>query len=172
METILSIKLLVTGGTIDKQYKLLNGELGFDKTAIPSMLTQGRSRLNLSVEVLFSKDSLEITDNDRALIQKKCLDCEQDKIIISHGTDTMVDTAKLLGLTDIKDKTIVLVGAMIPFSINYSDALFNLGGAVIAVQHLPQGVYIVMNGYVFLWNESIKNKEKGVFEKPNSTSLS
>jgi len=114
-------------------------------------------------EVLFLKDSLEMTDKDRGLILSKCIESTDDKIIITHGTDTMVDTVQLLG-EKIKDKTIVLFGSMIPYSIDNSDALFNLGVALGAVQNKGNGVYVVMNGKVFDFDKVTKNKEKGLFE--------
>ena len=144
----MKIKLLITGGTIDKTYKELSGELSFTQTHIIEILNRGRSTVNIDSEVLFLKDSLEMNDKDRDLILSKCLECDEDKIIITHGTDTMVDTAQLLG-DKIKDKTIVLFGSMIPYSVNNSDALFNLGGALSAVQNKKQGVYIAMNGQIF-----------------------
>jgi len=119
--------------------------------------------VNIDSEVLFLKDSLEMNDKDRDLILSKCLECDEDKIIITHGTDTMVDTAQLLG-DKIKDKTIVLFGSMIPYSVNNSDALFNLGGALSAVQNKKQGVYIAMNGQIFDFDKVEKNKKLGIFQ--------
>ncbi len=159
----MKIKVLITGGTIDKVYNELTGELVFDQTHIVDMLNRGRSMVQTESKVLFLKDSLEMNDEDRNLILSKCLDCSEDTIVITHGTDTMVETAKLLG-SKIKDKTIVLFGAMIPYSVNHSDALFNLGGALSAVQSRENGVYIAMNGQVFDWNNVHKNKDKGLFE--------
>ncbi|MBT3187074.1 asparaginase domain-containing protein, partial [Candidatus Thioglobus sp.] len=154
---------LITGGTIDKTYKELSGELSFTQTHIIEILNRGRSTVNIDSEVLFLKDSLEMNDKDRDLILSKCLECDEDKIIITHGTDTMVDTAQLLG-DKIKDKTIVLFGSMIPYSVNNSDALFNLGGALSAVQNKKQGVYIAMNGQIFDFDKVEKNKKLGIFQ--------
>jgi len=159
----MNIQFFITGGTIDKVYNELTGELEFDSTHIVDMLNRGRSMVDTTSEVLFLKDSLELSDKDRQLILSKCLECNDDKIIITHGTDTMVDTAQLLG-EKIKDKTIVLFGSMIPYSIDNSDALFNLGVALGAVQNKDNGVYVAMNGKVFDFDKVTKNKEKGLFE--------
>ena len=159
----MNIQFFITGGTIDKVYNELTGELEFDSTHIVDMLNRGRSMVDTTSEVLFLKDSLELSDKDRQLILSKCLECNDDKIIITHGTDTMVDTAKLLG-EKIKDKTIVLFGSMIPYSIDNSDALFNLGVALGAVQNKDNGVYVTMNGKAFDCDKVTKNKEKGLFE--------
>jgi len=159
----MKVKVLITGGTIDKTYKELSGELSFTQTHIIEILNRGRSTVNIDSEVLFLKDSLEMNDKDRDLILSKCLECDEDKIIITHGTDTMVDTAQLLG-DKIKDKTIVLFGSMIPYSVNNSDALFNLGGALSAVQNKKQGVYIAMNGQIFDFDKVKKNKKLGIFQ--------
>jgi L-asparaginase len=156
------IKLIITGGTIDKHYNELNGELSFPETHIPAMLKQARCIAEIDVQQLMLKDSLEMTEADREQIKKSCLASDVQQIVITHGTDTMVDTAKHLAQT-IQDKTIVLVGAMIPYSIKQSDALFNLGSAIIAVQLLPAGIYITMNGQVFAWDKVVKDKQAGEF---------
>ncbi|MFK8067561.1 MAG: asparaginase domain-containing protein [Gammaproteobacteria bacterium] len=161
-----TVKFLITGGTIDKIYNELDGSLTFDQTHMESMLVQARCNVDISAETVMLKDSLEMNDSDRELINNKCLASEEALIIISHGTDTMVETAAVLA-KHITDKTIVLFGAMVPFSINYSDSLFNLGCAVTAVQCLNNGVYISMNGKVFPWNDVMKNKTKGVFQAKN-----
>jgi len=159
----MKIKLLITGGTIDKVYNELTGGLTFNTSHLDEMLNRGRSMVDTLSEVLFLKDSLEMTDADRALILDKCQLCDEQYVLITHGTDTMVDTAKLLG-EEIKDKTVVLFGAMIPYSINHSDALFNLGVALSAVQNKENGVYIAMNGQVFDWDNVHKDMDKGLFE--------
>ncbi|MDC9714242.1 MAG: asparaginase domain-containing protein [Gammaproteobacteria bacterium] len=159
----MKIKVLITGGTIDKQYNALTGELSFEQTQLVDMLNCVRSMADTLSEVLFLKDSLEITGDNRALILSKCLACEEDAILITHGTDTMVETAKLLG-ENIHDKTIVLFGAMVPYSINQSDALFNLGFALSSVQTQKSGIYIAMNGQLFDFDKVQKNKALGVFE--------
>ena len=157
------IKLIITGGTIDKRYNELNGQLEFPETHIPEMLQQARCTVKIDSQNLMLKDSLEMTMADRDVIKQACCVSPTKQIIITHGTDTMVDTAKYLASTQ-QEKVIVLVGAMIPYKINNSDALFNLGCAVTAVQLLTEGIYIVMNGRVFDWDKVNKNKQAGVFE--------
>jgi len=159
----MQIKILVTGGTIDKVYNELTGELTFDNSHLNEMLERSRSTVDITSEVLFLKDSLDMTNEDRNLILSKCLECNENKVVITHGTDTMVETAQLLG-EEIKDKVVILFGSMIPYSIDNSDALFNLGVALSAVQSKENGVYITMNGKVFNWNNVYKNKDKGLFE--------
>jgi len=157
------IKILVTGGTIDKVYNELTGELTFGISNLDKMLERSRSTVDIDSEVLFLKDSLDMTNEDRNLILSKCLECNVNKVVITHGTDTIVETAQLLGEI-IKDKVVILFGSMIPYSIDNSDALFNLGVALSAVQSKEDGVYITMNGKVFNWNNVYKNKDKGLFE--------
>ncbi len=157
------IKLIITGGTIDKHYNELSGELCFPATHIPAMLKQARNRVELDTLQLMLKDSLDMTEKDREQIKQACVSSAVQQIIITHGTDTMVDTAKCLAPIAY-DKTIVLVGAMIPYTISRSDALFNLGCAVTAVQLLPAGVYITMNGRVFNWDRVNKDKQAGEFK--------
>jgi len=159
----MTIKLFITGGTIDCERIEKNNKYIFKKTHIPRMLEQGRCNVDIESHILMLKDSIYMTDSDREKILQSCKNCKENKIIITHGTDTMVETAQLLG-KNIKDKTIVLVGAMIPYNQENSDALFNLGFAVSAVQTLPEEVYITMNGKIFLWNNVRKNKELGLFE--------
>ncbi len=156
------IKLMITGGTLDKHYNELKGELHFPATHIPAMLKQARCRAEIDTQQLMLKDSLEMLDTDRELIKQACVSTEQQQVIITHGTDTMVDTAKYLAPIA-RNKTIVLVGAMIPYAIKQSDALFNLGCAVTAVQLLPAGIYITMNGKVFDWDKVSKDKQAGEF---------
>lgn len=157
------VKVLITGGTIDKVYNAVIGELAFTQTQVVEMLNRSRSMTDTLSEVLFLKDSLEITNYDRALILSKCLISEEDAILITHGTDTMVETAKLLG-ENIQNKTIVLFGTMTPYSVHQSDALFNLGFALSSVQLQPHGIYIAMNGTVFDFDKVQKNTALGVFE--------
>jgi L-asparaginase len=159
----MQIKILITGGTIDKVYNELTGELTFGTSNLDEMLECSRSTVGINTEVLFLKDSLDMNDEDRGLILSKCLECSEDRVMVTHGTDTMVETAQLLG-DKIKDKTIVLFGSMIPYSINNSDALFNLGAALSAVQNKTNGVYIAMNGQVFDFDKVEKNKALGIFE--------
>ncbi len=160
----MAIRIFITGGTFDKEYNELNGELFFKDTHIPELLKLGRSRVMANVRTLMMIDSLEMTDNDRNLISENCIKSEEDKIIITHGTDTMAETAKVLA-EKIKNKTIVLTGAMIPYKFGSSDGLFNMGSALAFVQSIPHGVYIAMNGRYFHWDNVRKNKQTGEFEE-------
>lgn len=157
------IHLILTGGTIDKLYNPLQGQLGFSQTHIPAALEQGRCGVDLEIQQLCLKDSLEMTDQDRAQILEACRSSAHQQIIITHGTDTMAETARYLIAAN-PNKTIVLTGAMIPLSVNGSDGLFNLGSALVAVQAMPTGVYIAMNGRVFNGAQVTKNRGLGVFE--------
>ena len=158
-----AVRLLVTGGTFDKEYDEIRGTLDFRDTHLPDMLTMARSQVDVRVRTLMMVDSLEMTDADRELIASNCREVPEQYIVITHGTDTMVDTARALS-ERVTDKTIVLTGAMIPIAFGSSDGLFNLGGALTAVQVLPCGVYNTMNGRVFPWNNVRKNRQTGVFE--------
>lgn len=158
------IRFIETGGTIDKQYNLSDGSLYFTQTSIPNMLKQGRCTVDITHQTLELLDSLEMTEDYRANVLSICKSCEEDQIIISHGTDTMTETAQSLDELGL-DKTVVLFGAMIPNSIDYSDAFFNLGAAVTAVQCLNKGVFVVMNGKVFEASNVVKNRQKGEFER-------
>jgi len=157
------IRIFVTGGTFDKTYDEITGQLSFADTHLPEMLRLGRSRIEVSVRTLMMIDSLEMTDTDRDLIVRNCQQCDESCIVITHGTDTMVETAAALARR-VSDKTIVLTGAMIPYAFGSSDGLFNLGSALSFVQVLPPGVYIAMNGRHFKWNKVRKNRETGAFE--------
>ena len=163
------IKVFVTGGTFDKEYNEINGELFFKDTHLNEMLRLGRSQATVEVRTIMMVDSLSITDHDRQIILQNCLKTKENKILITHGTDTMVETASLLA-KHITHKTIVLTGAMIPYTFGSSDGLFNLGSALAYVQVLPDGIYIAMNGRYFKWNNVIKNKKTGHFEEINSES--
>lgn len=158
------IRIFVTGGTFDKEYDELTGQLFFKDTHLSEILNLGRCELELKITTLMMIDSLNMTDSDRKNILENCKKAEEDKIVITHGTDTMVETAKTLA-KKIKNKTIVLTGAMIPFKFGCSDGLFNLGCALAFVQVLPPGVYITMNGKHFDWDNVIKNKKTGKFEE-------
>ncbi len=160
----MAIRLFVTGGTFDKEYNELNGQLFFKDSHINEILKLGRSRLDLSVRTLMLIDSLEMTDVDRNIILESCQRCEEDKIVITHGTDTMTETARYLA-DKIPDKTVVITGAMIPYKFGSSDGLFNLGSALAFVQSLPAGIYIAMNGRYYDWNNCKKNKQTGFFEE-------
>ena len=161
-----AIRVFVTGGTFDKEYDELRGTLFFKDTHLPEMLRLGRSRLDVSVRTLMMIDSLDMTDADRAIIVEQCRVAAESRIIVTHGTDTMVDTARALATAfPGGHKTIVLTGAMIPYAFGSSDGLFNLGSALSFVQVLPAGVYIAMNGRYFSWDAVRKNTETGVFEQ-------
>jgi L-asparaginase len=162
----MAIRVFVTGGTFDKKYNELNGSLYFEDTHLPEMLRLGRSRIDVSVRTLMMIDSLEMTDADRALIVEQCRQAGESRLLVTHGTDTMVETAAALAtaLPPASGKTIVLTGAMIPYAFGSSDGLFNLGSALSFVQVLPPGVYIAMNGRYFPWDRVKKNRESGVFE--------
>lgn len=159
----MSIRIFVTGGTFDKEYNELTGQLFFKDTHLSEMLILGRSRLDVEVRTLMMIDSLEMTDMDRQLIVDHCIKADTDKIIITHGTDTMAETAKVLS-EKVQQKTIVITGAMIPYKFGSSDGLFNLGSALAFVQSLPQGVYVAMNGKCFNAGNVRKNKQTGEFE--------
>ncbi|MFN7219781.1 MAG: asparaginase domain-containing protein [Burkholderiales bacterium] len=167
----MKIALLITGGTFDKEYNELNGELYFKKTHVPEMLGLARSLLQTRIETLMMKDSLVMTDDDRADIAKACKRAKESAIVITHGTDTMEHTARYLAEhvaaklnRKTTGKTIVLTGAMVPYKFGSSDGLFNLGSALAYAQVLPPGVYVAMNGQYFAWDNVTKNKKKGVFE--------
>ncbi len=158
-----SVRLFVTGGTFDKEYDEIRGRLFFSDTHLPEMLQLGRCRLDVRVRMLMMIDSLEMTAADRELIAHNCQEAPEDHIVITHGTDTIVATAQVLA-ERVQGKTIVLTGAMIPIAFGSSDGLFNLGGALTAVQALPPGVYVTMNGRIFYWDNVRKNRDTGVFE--------
>jgi len=158
------IKIIITGGTFDKEYNELTGELFFNKTHVPEMLKLGRSRLDIKMVTLMMVDSLHMTESDLKIIMGECKNSNEDKILITHGTDKMVKTSEFLSQY-IKNKTIVLTGAIVPYAFGSSDGLFNLGSALSFVQTLPYGVYISMNGRIFNWDNARKNKENGEFEE-------
>jgi L-asparaginase len=157
------IRIFVTGGTFDKTYDEISGQLSFADTHLPEMLRLGRSRVDVAVRKLMMIDSLDMTDDDRALIVRNCQQADESCIVITHGTDTMVETAAAIA-REIAGKTVVLTGAMIPYEFGSSDGLFNLGSALSFVQMLPPGVYIAMNGRHFEWDKVRKNRQTGVFE--------
>ena len=158
------IMVFVTGGTFDKEYDELHGKLFFKDTHVAEMLKVARCKVDLEVRTLMMMDSLDMTPSDRKIIADNCKSTPSRHIVIAHGTDTMVETAAILA-KEIKDKTIVLTGAMIPYKFGSSDGLFNLGSALAFAQALPHGVYVAMNGRYFNWNEVRKNREIGEFEK-------
>lgn len=158
------IRIFVTGGTFDKEYNEITGHLFFKDTHLPEMLRLGRSRLEVRIATLMMIDSLDMTEADRDKIVSHCTQAEENLIVITHGTDTMAETARVLASNDI-GKTIVLTGAMIPYKFGSSDGLFNLGSALAFVQTLPPGVYVAMNGRIFNWDNVRKNRETGEFEE-------
>ncbi|SVB53665.1 uncharacterized protein METZ01_LOCUS206519 [marine metagenome] len=163
----MKIRLFITGGTIDKVYNQSNGELEFDQTHFPEILSRARLEVDLLIEELLLIDSLDMVDADRELILEKCVKCDERFILITHGTDTMCETARLLGENSI-DKTIVLFGSMVPYTVNDSDAFFNFGCALGSLQLLKAGVYIAMNGRILPWQDVEKNRSLGIFQTRSS----
>lgn len=159
-----NIRIFITGGTFDKEYNELTGQLFFKDSHLPEMLELGRNLVPVDIRTLMMIDSLEMSDDDRKLIAEHCIKSPEDKIIITHGTDTMSETAQILA-DKVKNKTIVLTGAMVPYKFGSSDGLFNLGSALAFVQTLPHGIYVVMNGRYFNARNVRKNKQTGEFEE-------
>lgn len=164
----MQIRIVVTGGTFDKEYDELSGKLFFKDTHVQEMLRLGRARLELAIETAMMIDSLDMDDAGRAAIVARCREAAERAIVVTHGTDTMVDTGRALAEAALGDKTIVLTGAMVPYAFGSSDGLFNIGSALSFAQVLPPGVYIAMNGRHFPWNQVRKNRETGVFETLNT----
>jgi L-asparaginase len=160
----MAIRIFVTGGTFDKEYNELTGELFFKETHLPEMLQRSRSSLDVTVRTIMMIDSLQMKDEDRELIAYQCKNALEDQIIITHGTDTMTVTAGVLA-AKVPGKTIIITGAMIPYKFGSSDGFFNLGAALAFAQALPQGVYVVMNGRAFNWDNVRKNRQTGQFEE-------
>jgi L-asparaginase len=159
-----AIRIFITGGTFDKEYNELTGELFFKDTHIADMLRLGRCRLDATIETLLMIDSLQMTDGQRQMILERCRSAPESHIVITHGTDSMRETAMVLG-QGVSNKTIVLTGAMVPYTFGSSDGIFNLGTALAFVQTLPPGVYVAMNGKFFPWHSVRKNRELGIFER-------
>lgn len=160
------IQIFVTGGTFDKEYNYITGELTFSDTHLHSMIKLGRCSLDLNIETLMMKDSLVMEDNDRELIANACKNTSSNQIIITHGTDTMVQTAKHIASLGIEGKTIILTGALVPYTFGTSsDGFFNLGAAMAFAQEKSPGVYIAMNGKSFAWDNVKKNYNTGFFEE-------
>jgi L-asparaginase len=157
-------RILVTGGTFDKKYDELTGRLFFKDTHVPEMLQRGRCRLDVGVETVMMVDSLDLDDPGRAAIVDRCRATPERAIVITHGTDTMVETARAIATAGLGDKTIVLTGAMVPYAFGSSDGLFNLGSALSFAQVLAPGVYVAMNGQYFSWDRVRKNRANGIFE--------
>jgi L-asparaginase len=160
----MAIRIFITGGTFDKEYNEITGQLYFNDTHMHDLLEMGRSKVPVEIRTLMMIDSLEMTDEDRELIAHQCINCDENKIVITHGTDTMSDTARMLA-QKVKGKTIILTGAMIPIKFGSSDGLFNLGSALAFAQTLSPGVYVAMNGRYFNWDNVRKNKQTGMFEE-------
>ncbi|MBS1613462.1 MAG: asparaginase [Bacteroidetes bacterium] len=160
----MAVRILVTGGTFDKEYDEINGRLYFKDTHVDEILKLGRCNLSTVATTLMMIDSLEMEDSHRQNIIEHCNNCGENKIVITHGTDTMATTAAVLGAAAL-NKTIVLTGALVPYKFGSSDGLFNLGSALAFVQALPAGVYVAMNGRYFNWDNVRKNKQTGVFEE-------
>ncbi len=160
----MGVLILVTGGTFDKEYNELTGELFFKETHLPEMLRLGRNLVDIRIATLMMIDSLYMTDEHRSTLAKQCADAPEENIIITHGTDTMAETAVFLD-KEVSGKTVVLTGAMVPYKFGSSDGLFNLGSSLAFVQTLPQGVYVAMNGSCFPAGRVRKNKSTGLFEK-------
>ena len=158
----MSLRIFVTGGTFDKEYDEITGNLFFKKTHLREMLDLGRAKIDINISTLMMKDSLEMDKNDRSIVVDNCSKSIESNVIITHGTDTMIDTATSVANAKL-NKTIVLTGAMIPYKFGSSDGLFNLGAAIGFVQSLPNGVYIAMNGKYFHYDKVKKNKEIGEF---------
>jgi len=158
----MKVRVLVTGGTFDKEYDELRGFLSFGKTHVPEMLRLGRSRMDAKVSTLMMKDSLFMTPADRRRILAACRRAREDRIVVTHGTDTMTKTASLLG-RGLTGKTVVLTGAMRPYRFGSSDGMFNLGSALSFASVLPPGVYVAMNGLCFPWDDVRKDRRRGVF---------
>ena len=161
------MRIIVTGGTFDKQYDAIKGELTFKQTHLPAILEQARVKVPVAIEINQLIDSLNMTDEHRQKVLDACRAAPERSIVVVHGTDTMVETASVVGRAAL-DKTIVFTGAMIPYSVQGSDALFNLGFALALAQALPAGAYVAMNGRVFPWGDVRKDKASGIFEQARS----
>ena len=160
----MAIRIFITGGTFDKEYNEITGQLYFNDTHMHDLLEMGRSKVPVEIRTLMMIDSLEMTDEDRELIVHQCNNCDENRIVITHGTDTMADTAKVLA-QKVKNKTVILTSAMIPIKFGSSDGLFNLGSALAFAQTLSAGVYVAMNGRYFTADNVRKNKQTGMFEE-------
>ena len=166
----MTVRIFITGGTFDKEYNELTGKLYFTDTHLHDLLQMGRCRVAVEIRTLMMIDSLEMSEEDRELIVHQCIHCEEEKIVITHGTDTMAETAAVIAAKlSHTSKTIILTGAMIPIKFGSSDGLFNLGSALAFAQSLSPGVYVAMNGRYFNWNNVRKNKETGIFEEIKSS---
>jgi L-asparaginase len=163
-EVTSSIRIIITGGTFDKQYDEIRGSLTFKDSHLPEILRFVRCTVPIELELNQLVDSLDMQQSNRLRILESCRSAAEEHIVITHGTDTMVETAGVLGTAGL-DKTVVMTGAMVPYVFSGSDAVFNLGCAIVAVQVLPRGVYIAMNGRIFPWDRVRKDRERGIFEE-------
>jgi L-asparaginase len=161
----MTLRILATGGTFDKHYDEIAGQLTFAASHLPDVIRRARITVPVELEVVSLLDSLDMQDGDRQRVLTSCRAAPEPAIVVIHGTDTMRETAQVLGAAALT-KTIVLTGAMIPYEIANSDALFNFGFACGVAQTLPHGVYVAMNGQVFSWDRVQKNRSAGVFESP------
>jgi len=160
------VQVFVTGGTFDKEYNFITGKLYFKDTHLKDMFQLGRCTIDIDIKTLMMVDSLEMTEDDRGIVIHNCKKSTHDKIIITHGTDTMVETAEKIAEANLIGKTIILTGAMVPYAFGTSsDGFFNLGSAIAFAQSLPEGVYVVMNGRYFDWKNVRKNRQTGNFEE-------
>jgi L-asparaginase len=162
----MAVRLFITGGTLDKGYDELTGDMAYTQSRLAMMLKESRVRTPILTSELMLLDSMEMTTQQRQQILVACRDCIEDRVVVTHGTDTMVETAELLG-KNITNKTIVLTGSIIPYAFGHSDALFNLGSAITAIQILDNGVYVAMNGMIFPWDNVFKNRQLGEFQRRN-----
>jgi L-asparaginase len=162
----MSLRILITGGTFDKDYDAVNGRLFFRDSHVTEMLRLGKCGLNVATQTLMMLDSLDMKPQDREVILAACREAPEDRLLITHGTDTMEVTARFLGEKKLP-KTVVLTGAMIPYAFGSSDGLFNLGSAIAFCQSLPHGVYVAMNGRAFNWDDVAKNRQTGEFKTLN-----
>ncbi len=166
LRTTVTIRIFTTGGTFDKIYFDAKSEFRIGEQMVSELLIEANVTFDYEIESILKKDSLDMDDSDRKLIREKLETTSDKRIILTHGTDTMVETA--LALSRIEDKTIVLFGAMQPARMRYSDAHYNLGVATAAVQLLPAGIYLAMNGQIFDPHKVRKNLQTGRFEPVES----
>lgn len=159
----MTLRIIATGGTFDKHYNELNGILGFSDSHLPEVIARSRMTIPVALQIVSMLDSLEMQDADRQAVLAACQAAGETALVIVHGTDTMRETAEVLGAA-LSDKTIVFTGAMIPYEIANSDALFNFGFACGVAQTLSPGVYVAMNGQIFTWDKVTKNRAAGVFQ--------
>lgn len=159
-----AVRIIITGGTFDKRYDAIKGELTFTETHLPALLEQARVTLPLAVDIRLLIDSLQMTDAHRQSVLEACREAPERSIVVVHGTDTMVETAHVVGKADL-GKTVVFTGAMVPYSVQGSDAPFNLGFALAASLALAPNAYVTMNARIFPWDDVAKDKQEGTFKR-------